>query len=513
MLTRLKVNGFKNLADVDVSFGPFTCVAGANGVGKSNLFDAIVFLAALADRPLMDAARSVRDEANRATDVRSLFLKLGEEQRRDSGSDKPHVDEMSFEAEMLIPPRGHDDLGQAAAATITFLRYKLTLGYRWDEQARPAERLEVRHEELSHINLSDASKHLRFPHRLAWRRSVLRGSRRGSPFLSTDNGHGQRVVKLHQDGKAGRPRELSADLLPRTVLSSTNAVENPTALLARREMQSWKLLQLEPSALRKSDSYSAPTHIGADGSHVAATLHRLARIRGNGKGGHTKEAALYAMVANRLSQLVEDIREVKVDEDPQRELLTVQVMDRNRKLHAARALSDGTLRFLALAILELDPEAQGLLCLEEPENGIHPRRIEAMLRLLKDLAVDAWEESGPDNPLRQVIVNTHSPSVVALVDDDDLLVAEPNEAIVDRQRCRSVAFRWLPETWRHKAFPDIRTMSRGELIAYLDPLFTMDDAAQHSHQASSAVAVNPERNVKRKRVKDRKDLERLLFDK
>ena len=40
MLTRLKVNGFKNLVDVDVRFGPFTCLAGVNEVGKSNLFDA-----------------------------------------------------------------------------------------------------------------------------------------------------------------------------------------------------------------------------------------------------------------------------------------------------------------------------------------------------------------------------------------------------------------------------------------------------------------------------------------
>ena len=30
MLSRLKVNGFKNLVDVDVRFGPFTCIAGAN---------------------------------------------------------------------------------------------------------------------------------------------------------------------------------------------------------------------------------------------------------------------------------------------------------------------------------------------------------------------------------------------------------------------------------------------------------------------------------------------------
>ena len=28
MLTRLKVKGFKNLVDVDIRFGPFTCIAG-----------------------------------------------------------------------------------------------------------------------------------------------------------------------------------------------------------------------------------------------------------------------------------------------------------------------------------------------------------------------------------------------------------------------------------------------------------------------------------------------------
>ncbi|MGB3570927.1 MAG: AAA family ATPase, partial [Phormidesmis sp.] len=52
MLTRLRISGFKNLVDVDIRFGPFTCIAGTNGVGKSNLFDAIRFLSSLADRPL-----------------------------------------------------------------------------------------------------------------------------------------------------------------------------------------------------------------------------------------------------------------------------------------------------------------------------------------------------------------------------------------------------------------------------------------------------------------------------
>ncbi len=76
MLTRLKVNGFKNLMDVDVRFGPFTCVAGVNGVGKSNLFDAIRFLSMLANETLIEAALSVRAEGGSASDLRSLFHKL-----------------------------------------------------------------------------------------------------------------------------------------------------------------------------------------------------------------------------------------------------------------------------------------------------------------------------------------------------------------------------------------------------------------------------------------------------
>ena len=35
MLTRIKINGFKNLRDIDLRLGLFNCVAGSNGVGKS----------------------------------------------------------------------------------------------------------------------------------------------------------------------------------------------------------------------------------------------------------------------------------------------------------------------------------------------------------------------------------------------------------------------------------------------------------------------------------------------
>jgi len=494
MLTRLKVSGFKNLIDTDVSFGPFTCIAGVNGVGKSNLFDAITFLSALADHPLVEAARSVRDEHNRATDVRSLFLRLGAR----------HVAQMSFEAEMLVPVTGQDDLGQKAKAAISFLKYTLVLEYRQEPDLAGGDRLEIIKEELDYISVGDAHKHLSFPHNLHWRKSVVAGSRRGKKFLSTEGSGDRRKIKLHQDGRAGKPREYLASQLPRTVLSSTNALESPTALLARREMQSARLLQLEPSALRNSDPFNAPVHIGVDGAHLAATLHHLARKGGGNGQSSGGQESVYARVANQLSELVDDVRGVRVDEERQRELLTLQVIDRNQNQHAARALSDGTLRFLALAILEMDPESRGLLCLEEPENGIHPERIASMLRLLKNLCVDVDEPAGKDNPLRQVIVNTHSPSVVALVEDNDLIVAEPREVVVEGKTCRAIGFSWLDNTWRAQQSPAARIVSRGALRAYLNP-FAFSEPLEEV-----AIPAGTGKRRKRRLVKDREDLQRLL---
>ncbi len=417
MLTRLRVSGFKNLVDVDVRFGPFTCIAGPNAVGKSNLFDAIRFLSLLANDTLMNAALSIRAEGGRTGDIRSLFHRAGDK----------HDEKMAFDAEMIIPSEAIDDLGQKALAKITLVRYHLEIGYRTDHSLPTLGSLVLLSEELLHINLGDAPDMLRFPHSPSqWRRSVLTG-RRTSPFISTQVEGKNSYVKLSQDGVQGRPKSFLATNLPRTVLSTVNATESPTALVARREMQSWQLLQLEPSALREPDPFTTPPGMLADGSHLPATLYFLARspemmARHNGDG-----LQIYDRVALRLSELIDDITAVAVDRDQQRELLTLQVTERDGTIYPARSLSDGTLRFLALAILDLDPRANGLICLEEPENGIHPIRIPAIINLLQDIACDVESPVGPDNPLRQVIINTHSPVVVNQVPDESLLVAESKE--------------------------------------------------------------------------------------
>ena len=505
MLTRLKVSGFKNLLNVDVRFGPFTCVAGPNGVGKSNLFDAIQFLSALADHPLIEAALSVRGESSRTGDVRSLFYRVGD----------TYVDQMTFEVEMIVPHEAWDDLGQKAEASITFLHYALTLGYREDDSRLSRGSLELLQEELVHINRGDASKHLLFPHSAAqWRKSAVRGQHRVPYFISTAEEGAHRVIKLHQDGgSSGRPLSRHAVDLPRTVLSATNAAESPTALVARREMQSWRLLQLEPSALRQPNTFTDPIHLGINGSYLASTLYHLARsytrryTNGQSYEADANMTQVYSQVANCLAELIDDVHALWIERDDRRELLTLYVKNRDGTPHPGRALSDGTLRFLALAVLELDPEAQGLLCLEEPENGIHPPRIPAMLQLLQNIATDVSAPVGMDNPLRQVIVNTHSPAVVSQVPDDSLLVAETQETLYDGRRCKRVCFSYLSDTWRAKTpQEEPRIVPKGKLLDYLNPVVSTEVEAGEEGLWSQKPS-----SSKIRRVIDRPDVLQLLL--
>jgi len=461
MITRLQVSGFKNLVDVDVRFGPFTCIAGANGTGKSNLFDAIHFLSRLASEPFVNAAASIRDDDLKASSVQSLFHRVGNE----------YDQSMFFSAEMILPAQGVDDLGQVARASITFVKYTLELAFRSGNELAVLSPFELLREELEQINISEASRHLRFPHsEKDWRRSVVKG-RRTSSFISTDEKDGNRIVKLSQDGAGGRPKSFLAENLPRTVLSTVNAAESPTALLARREMQSWQLLQLEPAALRRPDGIGTPPGISSDGSHLPATLCYLAHSSDPSPNSSPGEGTwVYEQVAFRLSELVEDVHEINIDRDEKRQLLTLQVKDRNGTTYPARALSDGTLRFLALVVIGLDPTSQGVICLEEPENGIHPARIQAILQLLQDIAVDVESPVDRDNPLRQVIINTHSPTLVNLAPPDSLLIAETEEAIKKGVRYRKATFRWLSDTWRSDASPDETPVIKGRLLAYLNPI-------------------------------------------
>lgn len=502
MLTRLKVKGFKNLVDADVRFGPFTCIAGANGVGKSNLFDAIRFLSALTQNSLLEAAYSVRNEEGSIGDIRSLFHQVGDD----------FASEMSFEAEMIIPAEGVDELGQKGDASITFLRYSLTLTYVEDGGRNIANPMQIKREELTYINIEDVEKHILFEYDSKWLKSAIHG-RRTTKFIETLPTSIDSIIKVRQDQSHGGTIRRFASTLPRTLLSTMTTSEYPTAMLARQEMQSWKLLQLEPAAMREPDKFLAPSTLGSDGSHLAATLYRLAHDSAYREDEETKEESanrIYAQTANRLKELLGDVQKVEIDRDEKRQALTLQITAKDGSVFPARSLSDGTLRFLALTVIKLDSEMGGLICLEEPENGIHPARIPAILELLQEIAMDVESPIGADNPLRQVIINTHSPAIVLQIPDDSLLCAVSKYKFDPSERKYShVVFGCLNDTWRAKSGTE--TFHKGEILSFLQPVIPLLNEEELSDQEKTLKSTRKNGNRANKlRVIDRPDMQRTL---
>ena len=416
MLTRLEVNGFKNLVDFALDFGPYTCIAGPNGVGKSNIFDAIRFLSLLTECTINQAALQIRNAGEDTGDIADLFF---------SGSGERH-ERIEFAAEMIVGRRVSDDFGRKVEPSSSFLRYEVAFRYEAPSAATgPLGGLVLEREELGPITTGRAARHLRFPHSKAkFRDSVVYNNRHSrSPYISTyvDQDSEQATIVVHQDGGShGRGRPAPAEGATRTIIGTENTAATPTILAARREMQSWRIMALEPSAMRRPDRYTQAPGIAANGAHIPATLQHLSNIAPEqGESPHT----VFQMVSIILSELV-PVKMVSVVTDDVRQLLSLEVEEQSGLKLRASSISDGTLRFLALAALAEVVDENAVICMEEPENGIHPANLGAMNRLLHDIAVDAEEPVEYDNPLRQVIVATHSPYFVQLQDKNDLVLAK-----------------------------------------------------------------------------------------
>jgi predicted ATPase len=101
----------------------------------------------------------------------------------------------------------------------------------------------------------------------------------------------------------------------------------------------------------------------------------------------------------------------------------------------ATRLSDGTLRYLCLLAILCDPEPPPLICIEEPELGLHPD----ILPKLADLLVAASERT-------QLIVTTHSDILVDAMTDrpEAVIVCEKHEGATEMRRLNQEDLaRWL----------------------------------------------------------------------
>lgn len=384
MITKIEINGFKSFSNFEMEFSPLTVIAGTNASGKSNLFDALILLSNLAKSDLRTAFanKKLRGE------VSELFSKY---------TDDISASEMQFAVEMLVPRSIKDNWGGIAEVKTPRMRYELEIVKRQNEQG--FEELSVIHEQLSRIatdNDSWAKKYMKNRTDI-WRSSASGGS--GKPYIYTEVGKGYPTITIRQDGGQGRGRSVTANAVTQTVLGSVKSVDFPHILAAQQEMISWNFMQLNPAILREptryDSNYTGDT-IGHSGENLAAALYRL----------YNEDAYIMDKIVMKLSSFLPGYTELEVKDDKANKQFVFSLKNSEGKSFSSRVLSEGTLRLLVLCVLLYDEKFQGLLCYEEPENGIHPYRIKAMVDLLRLLSIDFEDD---DDLLRQVIVTTHSP--------------------------------------------------------------------------------------------------------
>jgi predicted ATPase len=387
MLTRIEISGFKSFDNFQMDVTPFLVILGPNAAGKSNLFDAIRLLSRLADSDLNTAVKDLRG------DVYELF------RRHPSGEP---TDKMSFAIEVLLEPEVHDTWGAKVKISHSRIRYELDIARQQDE--RGLERLVVSKETAKPILASD-DKWLNNKLSPAFKQKFLKYGRR-TDWLSTETDE-KREFHIHQDVQNERFRPAHA--AGATILSSITNADFPHLYALREELRTWRLLQLDPIALRRPSSMVAPDKLLPDGSNLPTVL---ARIQAETRTDHFPFGALVNIKAD-LVRLIPGIVDLAVETDPNNREYRIDMSMREGPPFTSRVVSDGTLRVLALLALLNDPKHRGLVCFEEPENGIHPQRLKSMIQRLRELVTQVQEPESFEEPLSQLIMNSHSPVVLS----------------------------------------------------------------------------------------------------
>lgn len=341
MLEKLTVSGFKSLSDIEVRFPRLTVLFGPNAAGKSNLLDAIQALSRVGtSRTLSDAL----SDPIRGYPIEAFSFSSG------------------GMAELLSRPTASFTLH----AVLKVL--KDSYDYRISVRIDPASgSLSVEDEYLAALN--------------------VKGLPRGNPSIERVDD----TLRIRRKSKPAHPRHeqvgLSHSLLsdPRLGGVEYRAIEK-----CRNELSGWRTYYLDPRiAMRRAAPPAEVRDIGVLGQDIAPFLYRL----------YAENRKRFDAAVRTLRTLVPSVENLTVDLDKRRGTLDIVVRQGGTDF-SSRIVSEGTLRVLALCAIAVNPWGGALLAFEEPENGVHPRRLELIADLLVALSIDQG---------RQIVVTTHSP--------------------------------------------------------------------------------------------------------
>ena len=386
MLTRVRVQGYKSLRNLDVRLPNLAVLFGPNASGKSNFLDCLQLLSKLASaRTLKDAF----DPPYRGKPLESFTfgkngLKGALDQSRLAFSIEADVQLSesivdSVNRQISEMRRSSEEGNGSGEKTIGAVRER-NLRYRVEIEMDPRTGLlRVADEYLAALNEKGEP------------------TGRRQPFLSRSGSR----LHLRLEGQA-HPTYYEL-FLDHTILSLPHYPPHYPHLVAMRtELENWLFFYFEPrERMRAASPVKEVRHIGLMGEELAPFLNTLKVL----------EPRQFDEVERALRTIMPSIEGIGIEIS---KLGEVELTLREAGVEfPARILSEGTLRILGLLALSGAKEQPSLIGFEEPENGIHPRRIQLIAELLKTRT--RFGET-------QYIVTTHSPLIPDLVSDDQRFV-------------------------------------------------------------------------------------------
>ncbi len=341
MLQRLHVVGFKSLNDCAVKFPRFSVLFGPNAAGKSNLLDAVQALSRIGtSRTLTDAL---------SEPIRGY-----------------PIETFAFPSDglpgLLSRARSSFKLEADLAIDRELFRYRVEVTIQPESGA-----LTVSDEYLSALK--------------------AKGEAKGNPSIEKVESE----LRIRRKSKPAHPRYEPVGL-NHSMLSDPRlgGVEYRAIERCRNELSGWRAYYLDPRvAMRAARPPADVRDIGVLDEDIAPFLYRL----------RAESSKHFEAVRRTLRSLIPSVEDVAVDLDKRRGTLDISVRQAGRDF-SSRIISEGTLRVLALCAISVNPWSGSVLAFEEPENGVHPRRLELIVELLSSLALERG---------KQLIITTHSP--------------------------------------------------------------------------------------------------------
>ncbi len=359
MLTQVTVSGYKSLQRSSARFVPFTVIVGRNNTGKSNLFDALRLLSNLAQMPVASAFMPKR---HRGDPVESFFSE--------------QESSLHIECDFALDDTPHPFYSDQPLSH-PFLHYEVSIKF---------------HDGLLRVQ-SESLK------------GRTQKGKRPRPYITIgqDENGGQRVSVNRDAARAGRLRHFRSPAA-RSVLTMIDDAElYPHLVALADELSAWRFFHFDPEALREASPAMDILELEPGGRGLSGFYDTLAK----------KERPLFKSAERALNKRgLSQAQNIRVLDTGDRRRLLAIVRPDGREF-TARVLSDGTLRFLALLALAYAPRPPSLVCFEEPENGVHPGRLPFIVDTLRSITARR----------SQVLVNSHSPYLVDLLEPDEMLVA------------------------------------------------------------------------------------------